>query len=113
MWWSGILFLMFSSIFRLNSARKLSQTSFPMYTPSPYRLLASPFSSANQSAASERKKKIYVIVESPAKARTLSKFLPSNYIVDSCVGHIRDLGKKTTLPLKYSSQYVIPELNLR
>lgn len=61
----------------------------------------------------KKKKKIYVIVESPAKARTLSKFLPTNYIVDSCVGHIRDLGKKSSLPLKYSSKYVIPQLNLR
>jgi DNA topoisomerase I len=32
-----------------------------------------------------------VIVESPTKARTLKRFLGNDYIVDSSVGHIRDL----------------------
>ena len=35
-----------------------------------------------------------VIVESPAKAKTIEKFLGSNYIVKSSFGHIRDLAKK-------------------
>ena len=34
-----------------------------------------------------------VIVESPAKARTISKYLGDEYIVKSSVGHIRDLPK--------------------
>ena len=34
-----------------------------------------------------------VIVESPAKAKTIEKFLGDNYIVKSCYGHIRDLAK--------------------
>ncbi|HQZ14683.1 MAG TPA: toprim domain-containing protein, partial [Acidimicrobiia bacterium] len=34
-----------------------------------------------------------VIVESPAKARTISGFLGDDYIVDSSVGHIRDLPR--------------------
>jgi len=34
-----------------------------------------------------------VIVESPAKAKTISKYLGSDYIVKSSVGHIRDLPK--------------------
>ncbi|MFT5512837.1 MAG: DNA topoisomerase-1, partial [Bacteroidia bacterium] len=34
-----------------------------------------------------------VIVESPAKAKTIEKFLGSDYIVKSCFGHIRDLVK--------------------
>ena len=34
-----------------------------------------------------------VIVESPAKARTISKYLGNEYIVKSSVGHIRDLPK--------------------
>jgi len=35
-----------------------------------------------------------VIVESPAKAKTISKYLGSDYVVKSSVGHIRDLPKK-------------------
>lgn len=35
-----------------------------------------------------------VIVESPAKAKTIEKFLGSGYIVKSSFGHIRDLEKK-------------------
>ena len=34
-----------------------------------------------------------VIVESPAKAKTIEKFLGSDYTVKSCFGHIRDLAK--------------------
>ncbi len=32
-----------------------------------------------------------VIVESPAKARTISGFLGRGYVVESSIGHIRDL----------------------
>lgn len=35
-----------------------------------------------------------VIVESPAKAKTIEKFLGSEYTVKSSFGHIRDLSKK-------------------
>ncbi len=39
--------------------------------------------------------KSVVIVESPAKARTIGKFLGKGYQVASCMGHVRDLPKKT------------------
>ncbi len=35
--------------------------------------------------------KSLVIVESPAKAHTINRFLGGGYVVKSCVGHIRDL----------------------
>ena len=35
-----------------------------------------------------------VIVESPAKAKTIEKFLGKDYVVKSSFGHIRDLSKK-------------------
>ena len=39
-------------------------------------------------------KKNLVIVESPAKAKTIEKFLGDDYVVQSSYGHIRDLKKK-------------------
>ena len=35
-----------------------------------------------------------VIVESPAKAKTIEKYLGKDYTVRSSIGHIRDLVKK-------------------
>ncbi|MBR5812667.1 MAG: DNA topoisomerase I, partial [Alistipes sp.] len=35
-----------------------------------------------------------VIVESPAKAKTIERFLGKEYVVKSSFGHIRDLAKK-------------------
>ena len=36
-----------------------------------------------------------VIVESPAKARTIGRFLGSRYDVKASMGHVRDLPKKS------------------
>jgi len=53
-----------------------------------------------------------VIVESPAKAQTIEKFLGKGFIVKSSYGHIRDLEKNTLsidIEHEYAPQYVIPE----
>lgn len=36
-----------------------------------------------------------VIVESPAKARTIGRILPSNYVIKASMGHIRDLPESS------------------
>ncbi len=46
--------------------------------------------------------KTLVIVESPAKARTITGFLGDDYVVESSIGHIRDLPRSAAdIPLKY------------
>ncbi|MBO7655025.1 MAG: type I DNA topoisomerase [Kiritimatiellae bacterium] len=49
---------------------------------------------ASATARGEAHKKL-VIVESPAKAKTIGKILGSGYIVKPSVGHIRDLPERT------------------
>ena len=52
-----------------------------------------------------------VIVESPAKAKTIEKFLGKDYKVMSSYGHIRDLkAKEFSIDLEhnYAPEYVIP-----
>ncbi|MBR5612491.1 MAG: DNA topoisomerase I, partial [Bacteroidaceae bacterium] len=53
-----------------------------------------------------------VIVESPAKAKTIEKFLGNDYKVLSSYGHIRDLKKKEfsiDVANGYAPAYEIPE----
>jgi DNA topoisomerase I len=46
-----------------------------------------------------------VIVESPAKARTIAGFLGKGYIVESSIGHIRDMPDKAAeIPTKYRKE---------
>jgi DNA topoisomerase-1 len=46
-----------------------------------------------------------VIVESPAKARTIARFLGGDFVVESSVGHIRDLPRDAKeIPTAYKSE---------
>jgi DNA topoisomerase I len=46
-----------------------------------------------------------VIVESPAKARTIAGYLGKGYVVESSIGHIRDMPDKAAeIPAKYKDQ---------
>ena len=46
-----------------------------------------------------------VIVESPAKARTIAGYLGNGYIVESSIGHIRDMPDKAAeIPEKYKAE---------
>jgi DNA topoisomerase-1 len=49
--------------------------------------------------------KTLVVVESPTKAKTIRKYLGKDYIVESCMGHIRDLPQSSKdIPEKFKKQ---------
>src|SRR3989304_5764721 len=52
-----------------------------------------------------------VVVESPTKARTLQRFLGSEYQIEASMGHVRDLPKSefgVDVEKNFEPQYVIP-----
>ncbi len=57
-------------------------------------------------------KKNLVIVESPAKAKTIEKYLGKNYKVLASVGHIRDL-KKSSMSIDFDNNYAPEYINIR
>ena len=53
-----------------------------------------------------------LIVESPAKAKTIEKILGTDFQVKSCFGHIRDLekaGMGIDLEKNFKPTYIVPE----
>jgi DNA topoisomerase-1 len=56
--------------------------------------------------------KSLLIVESPAKARTLGKFLGKNFVIKASVGHVKDLPKKelgVDVEKNFEPKYVVIE----
>ena len=56
--------------------------------------------------------KSLVIVESPAKAKTINKYLGRNYTVKASYGHVMDLPKKnwaSTLPNGFEPTYEVTQ----
>src|SRR3990172_22422 len=52
-----------------------------------------------------------IIVESPTKAKTLTRFLGSNYKIEASMGHVRDLPKAklgVDVEKNFEPEYVIP-----
>lgn len=67
---------------------------------------------STKKAKKKAPQKNLVIVESPAKAKTIEKYLGRNYKVVASVGHIRDL-KKSTMSIDFENNYEPQYINIR
>src|SRR3989344_5196245 len=103
----------------------------PILAQTPYSQTQAPLKSADSSKVSveeciekyntkvkmqNKKSKIknsgtLVIVESPTKARTISRFLNNGFTVESSVGHIRDLPSSSLgidVENNFEPKYIVP-----
>ena len=67
--------------------------------------------SKSESGSSRKSGTRLVIVESPAKAKTIGRYLGSGYTVKASMGHVRDLPKSTmgvSAENNFEPKYLIP-----
>ena len=75
-------------------APKSAPTAAPKAVKKPLKKVASPpVKKATAPTATKLSGKALVIVESPAKAKTINKYLGANFTVKASVGHVKDLPK--------------------
>lgn len=65
-----------------------------------------------KSKTTKKRKKTLVIVESPAKAKTIEKYLGRNYHVIASKGHIRDLPK-SQMGIDFEDDYKPKYISIR
>jgi DNA topoisomerase I len=71
----------------------------------PARTASADRGAGRQGAANGNGGRRLVIVESPAKARTIAGYLGKGYVVESSIGHIRDMPDKAAeIPAKYRKE---------
>ena len=76
------------------SVKKAAKSATKTVAKRAKRVVAEPELPHDEEAARAAAGKSLVIVESPAKAKTIGKYLGAGYAVKATVGHIRDLPVK-------------------
>src|SRR3954453_21411966 len=98
------------------AARSAETTTENGVAPKPKSTRSSSKSTATKSTIKSpktpaRKGGRLVIVESPAKARTIGRYLGGGYTVKASMGHVRDLPKSTLgvdVDADFAPTYIVP-----